>query len=162
MRWTIALVALIAMNPVPAAAQDEWPRETRFEGPLRFCSYAFAVEVGAGESAIVRDPGLDFTITYLESGASWIGVYQGNFPQTTDKKIKRTRFFREVRVDRMTAEDGATSYLIHALPDYAAPVYLHVFSNQFVGTDADKLILQRLAVGTFAKTGCSEASYRRS
>jgi hypothetical protein len=118
--------------------------------------------VAPGEVATVRDPGLDFTITYIESENRWMGVYEGNHPQTNDKEIRRTRFFTDVRVDRMTDKGGATSYLIHARTDGTIPVYLHVFSNQFAGSGADRAILQRFVFGDFAKTGCSEVTYRRS
>jgi hypothetical protein len=162
MKWTAAVIAVAAVASLPARAEDEWPRDTKFDGPLHFCAYAFAVDVAADEVATVRDPGLDFTITYLESGDRWLGLYQGNHPQTSDKKIKNTRFFRDLRVDRMTAADGATSYLVHALPDGSVPVLLHIFSNQFDGSEADKAVLQRFTFGDMAKTGCSEITYKRA
>ena len=162
MKWTVGAFALAVAALSPVRAQEEWPRDTKFQGPMRFCAYAFAVDVAAGEVATVRDPGVDFTITYLESGDRWLGVYQGNHPQTSDKKIERTRFFRDLRVDRMTAADGATSYLVHALPEGRVPVLLHLFSNQFDGSEADKAILQRFTFGDLAKTGCAEPTYKRA
>ena len=162
MKWTTALLILVAVIAIPADAKEEWPRDTKFDGPLRFCSNSFAVDVASDEVATVRDPGLDFTITYFESGDRWLGVYEGNHPQTTNKKIDPTRLFSDVRVDRMTDPEGATSYLVFARPDVRLPVLLHIFSNQFVGTDADKEILQRFAFGDPATTGCADTTYKES
>jgi len=156
----LAMLAALASSPL--GAEGDWPRDTRFDGPLRFCSYSFATDIPAGEVATVRDPGLDFTITYFESGDRWLGVYEGNHPQTNDKKIRRTRLFPDVRVDRMIDPAGATSYLVHALPGGASPVLVHIFSDQFVGSEADAAVLQRFSFGGVDKTGCSTLTYERA
>jgi hypothetical protein len=154
-------VALLAAATGAVGANDEWPRDTVFEGPLRFCSPYFAVDVPSGENVRVRDPGLDFLIIYFESGDRWLGAYEGNHPQTNDKDIERFRSLGNTRVDRMTATDDKTSYLIHAVAGQH-PVYLHVFSDQFTGVEADHALLQRFVIGGFDKTGCSSRTYQRS
>jgi hypothetical protein len=161
-KGSLLAIAVALAAPDALLAQDEWPRDTSFDGPMRFCSPYFAVDVPAGEKVTVRDPGLDFTITYFEEGDRWLGLYEGNHPQTTDKQIRRVRLLPGVRVDRMADPKGAISYLVHALPDSALPGYVHIFSDQFTGAKEDRQILQRFVFGGAEETGCAERTYARS
>ena len=158
---SVGVAALLLVAPVGLFAQDEWPRETGFDGPLRYCSSLFAVDVPTGEKVTVSDPGLDFMITYLETGERWLGVYEGNHPQTDEKKIRRVRLLPGVRVDRMTDTKGATSYLVHAIRDADFPAYVHIFSDQFTGTEIDRQILRRFVFGRAADIGCAQRTYTR-
>jgi hypothetical protein len=150
--------ALVAVSAGAALAQDDWPRDTTYHGPMRYCSQFYAIEVPATEQVTVRDPGLDFLVTYFESDGQGIGVYEGNHPQTTDKKPRRVRLMPGIRVDRLTDRNEKVSYLILA-KEGDIPVYLHVFSDRFRGGDSDRAILERFSVGDFDKTGCSRATY---
>jgi hypothetical protein len=147
--------------PATLLAEDEWPRDTTFDGPMRFCSNFFAIDVPVGERVTVRDPGLDFLVTYFETDGHWLGAYQGNHPQNDDRTIKRIRLLPQVRMDRMTDRDGKTSYLIHATRG-DLPVFLHIFSDQFTGADTDRTMLQRFIVGGPEKTGCPKPTYTRA
>lgn len=163
MRWrTKGLLAtmLLASSAGVAGADDEWPRDTTYDGPIRFCSHFYAIEVPQGEQVTVRDPGLDFLVTYFETDAHWLGAYEGNHPQTTDKEIRRVRLLPGVRLDRMTDDDNKTSYLIHVTQG-DIPVYLHVFSDQFAGDEGDRAVLERFVLGGFDKTGCERPTYMR-
>jgi hypothetical protein len=156
----LAILLLVAATGA-AIAQDEWPRDTTFEGPMRFCSRFFAIDVPAGERVTVRDPGLDFLVTYFETESHWLGAYEGNHPQTNDRKTRRVRLIPQVRTDRLTDRDDKTSYLVHATKgDF--PVYLHIFSDQFTGAQTDRTILQRFIVGSLEETGCPKPTYERA
>ena len=157
----LGIAAILLTTPTTLVAQDEWPRDTTFEGPMRFCSSFFAIDVPSEERVTVRDPGLDFLVTYFETEGHWLGAYEGNHPQTDDRKIKRVRLIRQVRMDRMTDRDDKTSYLIHVTQG-DLPVYLHIFSDQFTGAEADRTILQRFIVGGLDKTGCPKPTYERA
>jgi hypothetical protein len=159
-RW-LGIAAFLLTAPSPLVAQDEWPRDTTFEGPMRFCSSFFAIDVPSGERVTVRDPGLDFLVTYFETEGHWLGVYEGNHPQTDDREIKRVRLIPQVRMDRVTDRDDKTTYLIHATQG-DLPVYLHIFSDQFTGVGEDRLILQRVMVGGLEQTGCPKPTYERA
>jgi hypothetical protein len=158
---SLLAILLLAAGTGAARAQDEGPRDTTFEGPMRFCSSSFAIDVPSGERVTVRDPGLDFLVTYFETEGHWLGAYEGNHPQTNDREIKRVRLTPQVRMDRMTDRDGKASYLIHVTKG-DLPVYLHIFSDQFTGAEADRTILQRFTVGGMEKTGCPKPTYERA
>ena len=160
LRW-LGVSAILLAAPSTLVAQDEWPRDTTFEGPMRFCSRFFAIDVPSGESVTVRDPGLDFLVTYFETEGHWLGAYEGNHPQTVDREIKRVRLIPELRMDRVTDSENKTTYLIHASQG-ALPVYLHIFSDRFTGADEDRLVLERFIVGGLEKTGCAKPTYERS
>lgn len=155
------ILALTLSLAAPLAAQEEWPRERNYDGPMQFCSQFFAIDILDGETAIVRDPGLDFTMTYFEFGEIRLGIYEGNHPQTTNKKAKRTRLIPDVKIERLVDNEGDISYLVYPAPDSRLPTFLHIFGNQFSGSDTDRAILERFVFGRMSKTGCTSATYSR-
>jgi hypothetical protein len=61
--------------------------ERRFVGPALMCGEVFALDLGAGEIAIRRIPGVDFIIYDFEGPDGSFVLYEGNAPQPHDDEI---------------------------------------------------------------------------
>lgn len=160
-RILIAVAALIGcFAALPAQANDEWPKDTVYSGPMHFCSARFATDVAQDEKVTVRDAGLDFLVTYFEQGEAWTGVYEGNHPSVPGKTVKRVKLVGGQTLDRLTAADGSTSYLV-TIPVGARgdTTYLHIFGSGFTGNEGDMALLDRFVVGDVAQTGCTSRTY---
>lgn len=162
-RWMGRLSLLVAMvlawMPIYSAGaeQDGWPRERQYQGPTTFCARYFAMELGEDDSATVRDPGLDFLLTYLNVGDWSAGVYEGNHPQVTKGKPVKTA--HNLKVERVEGENAEVSYLVNLTSEASLPVFLHIFGESFAGTEDDLAILMRFKIGTPGQTGCGTPTY---
>jgi hypothetical protein len=86
-----AALLLFAMPPAaPAGA------ERRFAGPDLVCAEAFALRLAAGETAIRRDPGLDFILYQVQAADGAFLLYEGNAPQPHDDEIRTGLSFPNV------------------------------------------------------------------
>ena len=64
------------------------PAEQSYAGPALVCGEAFALRLAAGESAIRRDPGIDFLLYYVQAADGPFLLYVGNAPQPHDDEIR--------------------------------------------------------------------------
>lgn len=63
------------------------PSESRFTGPAPVCGAAFALRLAEGETAVRRDPGLDFLIYSVRGPDGVFVLYEGNAPQPHDDEV---------------------------------------------------------------------------
>ena len=88
----LAAALLLAATPPPASVGGE----QRFTGPALVCGEAFALRLTAGESALRRDPGLDFLLYYVQAADGPFLLYAGNAPQPHDDEIRTGLSFPNV------------------------------------------------------------------
>ena len=88
----LAAVLLIAATPPTAPAWGE----RRFTGPALVCGAAFALRLAAGESLLLRDPGLDFILYDAQAADGAFLIYEGNAPQPHDDEIQTGLSFPNV------------------------------------------------------------------
>ena len=72
------------------------PAEQRYAGPAFVCGEAFALRLTAGESAVRRDPGIDFLLYYIQAADGPFLLYEGNAPQPHDDEIRTGLSFPNV------------------------------------------------------------------
>ena len=72
------------------------PAEQRFAGPALVCGEAFALRLAPGESAIRRDPGIDYILYYVQAADGPFLLYAGNAPQAHDDEIRTGLSFPNV------------------------------------------------------------------
>lgn len=70
--------------------------DRRFTGPALVCGEAFALRIGTGETAIKRDPGIDFLTYYVAGAYGSFVLYEGNAPQPHDDEIRTGLSFPSV------------------------------------------------------------------
>lgn len=89
------LAGFVLLLAASAAAAQPVP-DRRFTGPALVCGEAFALRIGAGETAIKRDPGIDFLTYYVEGSYGSFVLYEGNAPQPHDDEIQTGLSFPSV------------------------------------------------------------------
>jgi hypothetical protein len=92
----ILAAALLLVTSPPAAPEASGPGERRFTGPTLVCAEAFALRLAAGESALRRDPGIDFILYYVQTADGTFLLYEGNAPQPHDDEIRTGLSFPNV------------------------------------------------------------------
>jgi len=88
----LTAILLIAATP---PATPAWG-ERRFTGPALVCGAAFALRLVAGESLLLRDPGLDFILYDAQAADGAFLIYEGNAPQPHDDEIQTGLSFPNV------------------------------------------------------------------
>jgi hypothetical protein len=84
----VRLLTTFALLVTAGAAVAQRVPDRRFTGPALVCGEAFALRIGAGESAIKHDPGIDFLTYYVAGSYGSFVLYEGNAPQPHDDEIQ--------------------------------------------------------------------------
>jgi hypothetical protein len=153
---SVFTLAAAILSASPAA--EEWPRDTTFHGPSKFCGWMFAANVTESEQVVVRDGGLDFLVYYFEGGRPEYTIYEGNHPQRWDDASPI-----DAGVGRPTTrmwKDKHASYLVE-VTDRPNVYYLHIMSPSFDGSNRDLTLLGSLRYGDQKKTGCAKPTYTK-
>ena len=154
-RWRLVPAAFLIATT--AAAQDRAIQN--YMGPSRYCGYAFAVDLTAGDRIEV-ERGPDFMLEGLVSQSGGFGLYEGSFPQngTGDQKVDAGLGKPTYRVGRKADDYG---YVIWA-GDKAHRFFVHVWGMAFKGSEQDYPLLRRLEFGEAAKRGCPKPTFQQS
>jgi hypothetical protein len=83
-----SLMLITATSAAAQATRSDGVIEQRIDGPATVCGQAFAIEIGAGEHAIKRDPQIDFLTYYVEGSYGSFVLYEGNAPMPHDDEIR--------------------------------------------------------------------------
>lgn len=126
---------------------------------MTFCGWSFALDLANDENLIVRDPGLDFLLYFVEDGRQ-LGIYEGMHPQswehkeTVDAGLPKSAW----RLTKTEGEQTFTSYHVQTTERPAATI-LHIMSGSFDGTENDFELLKQFRYGSTTDTGCEAPTY---
>jgi hypothetical protein len=133
---------------------EEITSDKVLDGPGRFCSDFFAIDLARGEK-LTRKWGPDFYLYSVEAKTGAFGFYEGFAPDTSNFARREVAVPGFPTVERLTADSGERGYLIHLKRGAAGPqFFLHLYGEAWRGDAGDLALISRLKLGDRKENDC--------